>query len=414
MLYGRVHELACTLYSSSYRKQSESLDILEDLHSQISRNFEYLTERGVQFFYESFSASAQEVLPFLQLLLGDESPDWRKALPEIRGLVYHVFRLGVDARVARPNTTYANLLAGFFKYLRDQLVQRRGQLSALAVVLQLAGEVFRALYDRVGAGGEWPGLVQLAREATPELLRGLAELRALYGSDREFRNSGFKYQVYLVSFGLAAGLELPEELEYVWSEKYSLVESCNIREIQDCFVLFRNAVNAYLLAHLRGAEGDAALIEEYHRLFRFCLEQLSCMKYTFHTVVQYCQIQPLYEVIFDERIVRSRHVLESQVLDRIVIESLKMDKGFMFSAQRKAVDKLFEILHADMRRVQYFERSVLKIVRYQEYRGFDSGLRFYDEEVQVPELREAKSQIPPRAQYFGAYPRFVFLKLFQK
>lgn len=105
------------------------------------------------------------------------------------------------------------------------------------------------------------------------------------------------------------------------------------------------------------------------------------MKYTFHTVVQYSQIQPLFEIIFDERITQNKFILQSKVIDKIIIDSLKLDKGFMFSAQRKAIDKLFEILFKDMRKIQYFEKSILKIVRYQEYRGFDSGLRFYDEEI---------------------------------
>jgi hypothetical protein len=67
-----------------------------------------------------------------------------------------------------------------------------------------------------------------------------------------------------------------------------------------------------------------------------------------------------------------------------------MDKGFMFSGQRIAVDRLFVLLYKNMNLIKYFEKSILKIIRYQEYRGFDSGLRFYDEEIAVPCINEIK------------------------
>jgi len=49
----------------------------------------------------------------------------------------------------------------------------------------------------------------------------------------------------------------------------------------------------------------------------------------------------------------------------------------------------------------------------QEYRGFDAGLAFYEEEVIVPAIVELRKKSAKDLDYFGAYPRFLFNKLLE-
>jgi hypothetical protein len=57
------------------------------------------------------------------------------------------------------------------------------------------------------------------------------------------------------------------------------------------------------------------------------------------------------------------------------------------------VDRLFSLLFNNMNLIRFFESSVLKIIKYQEFRGFDSGLRFFDEEISIPCILKTKGTI---------------------
>lgn len=120
--------------------------------------------------------------------------------------------------------------------------------------------------------------------------------------------------------------------------------------------------------------------------------------------------------IFDQRLVCCSKLLRRQFVSKWVAEAFKIGKDNIVM-KRSVIDKVFlAIEHGLMKLIEQktlieLVDVVLTMLQAEEYRGFDGEILFYQSNQNILLVRK---NIPKNGEYYGAYPRFLFMDFIRR
>ncbi|KAL4503236.1 hypothetical protein ABPG72_000842 [Tetrahymena utriculariae] len=434
------------IYTNSYRPYQESTQYILQLKELIKL---FKNTKEMKKIHEQLDSVSADLLSYLMLRISEKDIDSKQYNDfsyyqnEILDLFYNLYYYAISPELLRPTHKLSTSLSKTIKNMFEQLIlllnRQAAQSHSNESILLLGEEQLVCLYFEILScicKSNLEIIQQSQKSASNSIFiddlifdKGLqlVLILSLYDSpDQNYpvikqlaSKRGFLSKSHALLCNLMSLLSFSNEIysnpsftkiiDKVVGDAYYLADVFDFNKLDELFIMLKYVYNPYLISHLND-ENQEQLIKDFKNLFELCFNQNILT--TQLNYITYKEVHYMYEWALDQTLFYNPYIIKSDIIQHFIKVTLKAGQN-NWLLQRKVVDKIVSVFYSDPALLVSFEKTIYRFIKIKEYRGFDNGMEFYKDELEIPLANELKTKCSNNIEYYGAFPRFIILKLLE-